>query len=145
MRRLLMEHFPIAFGIGLAAWRLTGKAELIPMALLTGWLIDVDHLVDFGYFLLHRKPGILDYSVLATGAYFRLNGKVIVPFHSWELVLFWALAWGWAGELGIAVTGSVAWAAHLLHDQFSYRVAPLGYLFSYRAKRHFAHTGFCGL
>ena len=116
---------------------------MVGVALLTGWLIDIDHLVDFAYFLLHRKPSKADHSMFTTGAYFRLNGKVIVPLHSWELVLLWALAWSWAGDFGTAVAGSVAWVAHLLLDQFSYRVTPLGYLFSYRAKRRFAHTGFC--
>jgi len=141
--RLLVEHLGPALIIGgLASWWFQDW-RLIGVALLTGWLIDADHLVDFAYFLRHRKPGAFDRSMLTTGAYFRLNGKVIVPLHSWELALLWALAWGWAGEIGIAATGSAAWMAHLLHDQISYRVTPLGYFFSYRAKHRFAHAGFC--
>jgi hypothetical protein len=141
--RLLVDHLGPALIIGgLASWWFQDW-RLIGIALLTGWLIDTDHLVDFAYFLLHRKPGAFDRSMLTTGAYFRLNGKVIVPLHSWELALLWALAWSWAGEIGIAVTGSLAWMAHLFYDQISYRVTPLGYFFSYRAKHRFAHAGFC--
>jgi len=56
----------------------------------------VDHLVDFSYFLLHRKPGAFDRFMLITGTYFRLNGRVIVPFHSRELALLWD--WHGAGQ-----------------------------------------------
>ena len=48
--RLLTEHLEIALAIGtLASW-FYHEWWLIGVALMTGWLIDADHLVDFGYF-----------------------------------------------------------------------------------------------
>jgi hypothetical protein len=141
--RLLVDHLGPSLIIGgLASWWFQDW-RLIGVALLTGWLIDADHLVDLAYFLFHRKPGAFDRTMLSTGAYFRLNGKVIVPFHSWELALLWALAWSWADEPGIAVAGSTAWLLHLAYDQYNYRVTTMGYWFFYRLLRGFAHKGFC--
>lgn len=142
--RLLTDHIGTSLAIGgLMSWWFQ-EWWLIGVALLTGWLIDADHLVDFTYFLMRRRSGSFDLSMVTTGAYFKLSGKVIVPLHSWELVFLWTVIWAGLGYSAIAITGAVAWTVHLLHDQFSYRVTPLGYLFSYRAKRHFAHAGFCG-
>lgn len=142
--RLMIDHLGTALAIGgLASWWYQ-EWWLIGVALLTGWLIDADHLVDFGYFLMNSSVSTFDRSVLVSGAYFKQNGKVIVPLHSWELVFLWLMVWSSLGYPGIAITGAAAWAAHLLHDQLSYRVTPLGYFFAYRAKRHFAYAGFCG-
>ena len=143
LMRLLTDHLGAALAIGgLVSWWCQ-EWWLIGVALLTGWLIDADHLVDVAYFLMRRRPGSFDRSMVTTGAYFKLNGKVIVPLHSWELVFLWTVIWAGLGYSAIAVTGAAAWTAHLLHDQLSYHVTPLGYLFSYRAKRYFAYDGFC--
>lgn len=140
---LLAEHLAPALIVGGLSWWWFSDWRLVPIALVTGWLIDSDHLVDFGYFLLRRGSTAGALPMLTTGAYFKANGKIIVPLHSWELAILWGFAWAIAGEPGIAMSGSLAWAVHLLQDQRKYGVTPLGYLFSYRAGRGFAAAGFC--
>ena len=141
--RLLSEHLLPALVIGVVCAVVFNNWQLVGVALLTGWLIDADHLVDFSYFLWRRKIANLDFTTVTSGSYFKSNGKVIVPLHSWELVVFWVIYWLSLGEIGIAITGALAWIVHLVHDQISYRVVPLGYFALYRAYRNFTHAGFC--
>ena len=141
--RLLTDHLTTALLIGVLASWWYQEWWLIGVALLTGWLIDADHLVDLGYYLRRCKPGAFQRSMLTSGGYFKLNNKVIVPLHSWELVALWFCVWFSTGHTDVAITGALAWGLHLLHDQRSYRVTPLGYFFSFRLLRNFGYTGFC--
>ena len=141
--RLLGEHLLPALVIGVLCAVIFSNWQLVGVALLTGWLIDVDHLVDFSYYLWRRKIATLNFTTITSGGYFKANGKVIVPLHSWELVLLWAVYWASLSEIGIATTGALAWIAHLVHDQLSYRVTLLGYSFLNRANIKFSQEKFC--
>ena len=142
MRRLLVEHLPVALLIGLGGYAWTADGLCLPVALLTGWLIDADHLFDFAYYALRSRPNV-DYRLVNNGGYFKINNKVFVPLHSWELtilILFGGIA---MGEAALAVIGAVAHGAHLLQDQFHYRVRFLGYSLISRSFSRFTLTGFC--
>jgi hypothetical protein len=83
--RLLSEHLLPALVIGVVCAVALGNWQLVGVALLTWWLIDADHMVDFSSFLWCRKIANLDFTTVTSGSYFKSNGKVIVPLHSWEL------------------------------------------------------------
>lgn len=141
--KLLFEHLPLSIATGLAGWWLSGDYGCLLASLVAGWMIDADHLVDFFYYV-HRAGKAADYSLVKTGKYFKLNGKVIVPLHAWEITFI---------LLGCAVflpdtrfiwfSAALAHAAHLLQDQFAYQVRPMGYTFFSRVIHNFCHTGFC--
>lgn len=139
--RIIYEHLPFTLLVGIAGWLLTADPICFLAALLGGWLIDFDHLVDFLYYACRTgsKPGL---RLLMSGSYFKLNGKVLVPLHSWEIVLvigyvsFTEQSYAWA-------CAGLAMGLHLLQDQFSYKVRPGGYVFILRAIRYFDINNFC--
>ncbi len=142
MRRLLVEHLPVALLVGLGGYGWTGDGLCVPAALATGWLIDADHLFDFAYYVFRSYPNV-DYRLLNNGEYFKINNKVFVPLHSWELtflILFGGIA---TGEVALGAVGAAAHGAHLFQDQFHYRVRPLGYSLVSRLSSRFTLTGFC--
>ena len=78
MRRLLVEHLPVALFVGFCGCGWTGEWQCVPAALVAGWLIDADHLFDFAYYVFRHYPNV-DYRLLRNGGYFKINEKVFVP------------------------------------------------------------------
>lgn len=142
MRRLLVEHFPVALLVGLGGYGWTGDWLCVPVALSTGWLIDVDHLFDFGYYVFRYYPNV-DYRLLNNGGYFKINNKVFVPFHSWELTLLVLVGGAVAGEAVLGLVAAAAHGAHISQDQIHYRVRGFGYFLISRALSHFRLESFC--
>ncbi|MHB9118259.1 MAG: hypothetical protein ACYC2R_08285 [Burkholderiales bacterium] len=141
--KLLFEHLPLSLAIGIAGWWLSGDTACLLAALVAGWAIDADHLVDFFYYTC-RTGKEADYSLVRTGKYFKLNGKVFVPLHAWEITLMLLfLALLVPATQAIMLCAAIAHGAHLLQDQLMYRVRPYGYWFMSRLHEHFAHDGFC--
>ena len=139
--KLLFEHLYVASLIGCIGWFISGNYYCVPSALIAGWLIDLDHLCDF---LLHSNRSKINLSIMRTGEYFKINNTVIVPLHSWEitalLLILGTLVPDYRAPL---LAAAIAHGAHLLKDQFSYRVRVLGYSFISRAKHKFTHQDFC--
>lgn len=141
--RLLLEHFPLSSVIGLAGWWLSGDSGCLLAALVTGWMIDADHLVDFLYYVARTK-GDANYAWAGTGKYFKHNGKVFVPMHAWELtIVLLSCAVVFQNVSTIFVCAALAHGVHLMQDQLAYRVRPFGYSFISRATSRFVLNGFC--
>ena len=143
MKRLLLEHLPISLFFGISGWLSGGDWLCVPFALAAGWCIDADHLYDFGYYwYLHKKN--TDFSIIASGEYFNINGKIFVPLHSWELTLILVIGLGFFSQNWIlAVTTGGAHMAHLIQDMRAYNVRLLGYSFISRAFHAFEQQRFC--
>ena len=143
LARLILEHLIPSTIIGLLAWYVTGDQALVAIALLTGWLIDADHLLDL---LLDRhRAGNRDSlsEIVMTGSYFKRNDKIIVMLHSWELIVLWISGWWFWGRPDIGITGGVSWIVHLLIDQNSYSLSPWAYFLSYRLTHGFDLRSIC--
>lgn len=143
MNRLLFEHLPLSLLIGCLGCLSGGNWLCLQFALAVGWCIDVDHLFDFFYYLSqhHGKP---DWSLIRSGGYFSINGKIFVPLHSWELTFITVLGLGFFTQNWIlALTTGAAHTAHLLQDMRAYKVRLLGYSLISRAFRSFEQRGFC--
>ena len=105
---------------------------------MAGWMIDVDHMVDCWYYI-RRARVAMSLFLIRTGRYFELNGRVLVPFHAWELtVIFILLALLYEDVSVVFFSAALAHGAHLLQDQLKYRVRPLGYWLSFRYQKRFA-------
>lgn len=141
--KLLMDHFLVALGIGILASLVFSDWSLIFVALLTGWMVDVDHIYDFAFYL--NKYGIskVNPEFLIRGEYFKLNNRVFVLLHSWEFLFIWLVVFIALHKYSLAITGSIAWAFHILKDQMAYKVTPMGYSLIYRASKGFSRNGFC--
>jgi hypothetical protein len=141
--KLLLEHLPVSFAIGLVGWWFSGDWVCLAWALTAGWLVDADHLVDFTCYLWHNGRAA-DWRHVSTGLYFKLNGRVMVPLHAWEISIFLAFMatfyahnpWPWA-------CAALAHGVHLWHDQNAYRVRKHGYWLVSRIGNRFTHDGFC--
>ena len=141
--RLLLEHLPLSAVIGLAGWWLSGDSGCLPAALVTGWMVDADHLVDFLYYVARTK-GDANYAWAGTGKYFKHNGKVFVPMHAWELtIVLLSCAVVFQNASTIFVCAALAHGVHLIQDQRSYKVRPLGYWLTSRFYQDFKLDGFC--
>lgn len=137
-------HFVLALGVGVFCYWKFGNPWLISISLLTGFFIDLDHLLD--YFATQisagRKLSFSPRTFLQVGSYIGRTEKIYVPLHGWEYVMiFWFL-----GRL-IGVTGlewaiSLPYFFHLLWDSITVRPRPLAYFLAYRLLNGFAAKNF---
>jgi hypothetical protein len=149
-------HFSFALSIGFVLALVFSSAWLIFFALLMGFFIDVDHLVDYIYCFFKNKQTVNKKnwlnpifhlkSFFDPYAYVKKNQKVIVPFHGWELVpLFWLglrfLGQEWAIP-GLEWT-SLAYTAHLFWDQLVCAGNWRSYFFVYRLFNRFSYQAYC--
>lgn len=142
--KLLWEHLPLSLAVGLLGGWMSGDIALcILAALIAGWAMDADHLVDFLWYL-SRAGKSANYSLVKTGQYFKLNNKVIVPLHAWEITLvLFILAANFNQSRWVWLSAAIAHGLHLLQDQFSYKVSLNGYWFSSRLINRFSLVTFC--
>lgn len=142
--QIFWEHCPGSLIVGLIAAYISGNPTHIPIAMIFGWLIDVDHLFDYMLFL-RQSSSKFSVAKFFTGSYFKKSGRVILPFHSFEICIGLV-------SLGLMIdhpsyhwliTASAATALHLAHDQFSHKPNPLGYFFLARHRNDFNIEWFC--
>ena len=141
-----LVHFSIALLIGLFFYWRHRRWELILAALIPGFLIDVDHLID--YFLWHGFTFDLRL-FFDVDSYMETSGKVYVLFHGWELIpVFWLLG-QWLGkrskikDLSWAV--SLAYFGHLFWDYLAFYRYPLNYSLIFRIINRFEAEKFFNL
>ena len=141
MKRLLVEHFPSALIVGLLGFAWSHEWQCIPAALVAGWMLDADHIFDFVRYAVLYRPNF-DFSLIRNGGYFKVNEKVFVPLHAWELTVVMGI-FGAVLNSPPLIFAAIAHGAHLTQDQLTYRVRPLGYFFISRAMSRFSLNGFC--
>ena len=111
-------HLLVSAALGGAAYAVTRSARAAVAPLVSGFLIDADHL--------------LDYALIRTAVGER---KILLALHGWEWLPAWLLADRWLGMRGALALG---YATHLLIDQLSNeKRTPLAYFISYRAAHGF--------
>jgi len=143
MGRLIVEHLIPSGCIGVGAWILSGEWFLFVIALCTGWLIDVDHLLDLVLSLFRNGKISSLGEMIKNGSYFERNGKIIVFLHSWELALLWTITWCFLGWPAIGFAGGLSWLIHLFVDQKSYNLSPWAYFLTYRLVKGFNIRWIC--
>jgi len=141
VKRLFFEHFPLALISGLLGFAWSHEWQCIPAALVAGWMLDADHIFDFARYVICNRPNI-DMSLIRNGGYFKVNNKVLVPLHAWELTVAMAI-FGAVLDSPPLITAAIAHGAHLIQDQGAYKVRPLGYWFISRTMSRFSLNGFC--
>jgi hypothetical protein len=111
-------HLAASLALGSAFWLLTGQRRTALAPLVSGFLIDFDHFVDYG--LVRTRLG---------------EATVVLPLHGWEYVPAW-----WLLDRALALRGSL-WAGYVLHltiDQiWNEKRSRLAYLVTWRARRRF--------
>ncbi|MFH1560299.1 MAG: hypothetical protein ABID84_02660 [Chloroflexota bacterium] len=113
-------HAAISLALGGGTWLFTGSPGSLVVALLVGVFLDLDHLLDYYRWL------ILDQT-----------HRLLLFLHSYELLipaLFISYTSHWNP---LAIAGTLALLGHLLTDQLTNQVRPMGYFFTYRALNSF--------
>jgi hypothetical protein len=133
-------HLATSIALSGAAYASTGSTEIAAGCFAGGFLIDVDHYLDYLFFEKQwRRPGPLSF----LGYYFSYRPqKLVLPLHSIEvmtLLLLVILGHPWPWLIGY-------WTGALMHLIFDVMVngehatkrAILFYIFTYRAANRFA-------
>lgn len=113
----------------------------IPVAFLSGFFVDADHLIDYGIYKKFRKFNLSEF---LSGKFFDKSGKVYVFFHGFEYVpvlivmgvVFSNLSWLFL-SLGLSLF------FHLCFDTIHNRTKRQSYFFTFRLINHFSHNDFC--
>ncbi|MBF8266974.1 MAG: hypothetical protein HW388_482 [Dehalococcoidia bacterium] len=113
-------HAAVSLALGGGTYLVTGSPGSVGVALLTGVLVDLDHLPDF------YRWFILDQS-----------NRIWLLLHSYELLIP-AILLSYATDWNpLALAGTLGFLVHLLCDQWANGVRPLTYFFTYRALKGF--------
>ncbi len=142
----MLVHYILAAGAFGAVFFLTKSFLWAGLAFLINIFLDADHLVDYwlanGFNLDYRR---FVSETLDEGLYFVKSQKVIVPSHSWELLIL-ALFAAWATntpQLGIVF--AFGFLPHIIWDQITYAKRPLMYFLVFRALHKFNLKKVCGV
>ncbi len=114
------RHAAISFGLGLVLWWVTSSFSSFVLTMIAGFLIDVDHFVEYFRFVLRGK-----------------QDKIFILLHSVELLVpGWILAFSFKWQTQ-AVVMTIGFLAHLASDYVYYRPRLSTYSLLYRALRGF--------
>lgn len=129
------------------------KPFVAAFAFIFGFFIDVDHFVDYFYYLNKFDKPFSLYQFF-TGEGFRACGKVIIPLHGWEwvaLLLLFALVLRleffkgkvWRTLSQILIVSAVSMFAHVLTDALTNGMYFYSYSFLYRFANRFDSSVIC--
>ena len=116
------------------------KISIIISALAGGVFVDLDHFLD--YFIAFGTNFNIRYFL--AGYQFLKSDLIIVPVHSFELVLILLVYSWWLSKKKqhilttiIIVTFAISLLSHLVIDVYSNDLPPKSYLFLYRSSNNF--------
>ena len=113
-------HTAASLGLGGVAWAATGSPLALPVAVTTGVLVDLDHVIDF---FDSRDQG--------------RRSHMFRPFHAWEYLLLALVLLLTFSQHPLFLVAFLGYLSHLLLDQFANQVHPLAYFIVYRAAHRF--------
>lgn len=113
-------HAVISAAAGAAVWGVTHQPWAVLSAVLTGVLVDLDHLLDYYRWIVKER-----------------REHVWLVLHGYELTAVAVLAAYLSGWDPVIVAAGIAWLCHVLTDQFTNHVRPGTYFLTYRALQGF--------
>ena len=142
--RPFWEHLPPALVIGGAFSLQFDDPRFVIIAIVSGWLVDVDHLFDFLFFCLKSKsqPTL---ELFSSGRYFKRSNKAYLFFHSYELAVLTLFCGVFVvpGSKYHWMCGGLCLLVHLLQDILTNKTTIIGYSLVYRAHTRFSFTTLC--
>ncbi|HVB96284.1 MAG TPA: hypothetical protein VNG11_01000 [Chloroflexota bacterium] len=117
-----LTHLVVSTGLATLEWIRTGRLAPTIAPLISGFLIDADHLVDFTRYQASGKKS---------------EGRIVLPLHGWEYAILLLLARRLFGK-GVVEGLLLGYVGHLVVDQFTNTTThPLTYFVSFRWWRGF--------
>lgn len=131
---MLPRGHAIASGIvSICVWAYFRSISCAVVSFAAGVLLDADHVIDHcathGFTLKLRD-------VYDSCLNIRLK-KLYLVLHSYEMVAFLWLAIFWFGLSNIWMALAIGWTQHLLIDQVTNPINPLGYFLMFRIAKGF--------
>jgi len=135
-----ITHFSLSIIAGVIIGYLTSNYYAILIALVSGFFIDFDHLIDYCIYTKFQKFNLKEF---LSGKFFDYSGKVYVVFHGYEYILIFLI-------VALAVP-SLNWffyslalshLLHLIYDTISNKPKWPTYFIIYRAINNFDHSKF---
>jgi len=140
-----LVHLSLSLAVGGFFYYRHRDWRLILAALVTGFLVDLDHWLDYFFYY---GPMVNLKLFFGPPSYMALSRKIYVLFHGWEYLVPLALIGHWLEKRwkikNLAVVLVLAYFFHLLWDQLCYGQHPLAYFFTYRFLNYFSIEGFHG-
>ena len=136
----IIEHLPLTIFVIVVMSLIDGiNFNIILLCLLFGWLIDLDHLIDF--ILLNEKKNYFNLNLFFNGSYFQKSQKIYIFLHSYKITL--ALIY-----FSILYDKKIYYVAlahffHLFQDQIFNNVRFFSYFFIYRLSNNFDIKKIC--
>lgn len=133
-------HFTLSIISGTIVALIFGNWWAVPVALLSGFLIDLDHFFDYFKFTKFKR---FDSKEFLSGKYFDYSNKVFLPLHGFEysLVLI-AIALLMPSAAWWVLSLAVSLILHLIYDTISNKPIWPTYFLIYRITKNFNHKTF---
>jgi hypothetical protein len=128
MEHHMMVSAPIAAG----TYYFTNSWIYTAMTLFLGFLIDVDHVIDYV-----REEKRFDMKHLFVKSYEGAFGHFWCIFHAWEYIPLAWIAGAVFNNYTFSIVFTIAYASHMLPDQLLNNTKPLGYFLTYRVMKKF--------
>ena len=141
----ILEHLPTSILCSILFFQSSQNIVLSIIPLVAGWLIDLDHLLDY-FIYLKRSGKRFNLNFFLSGKYFEENKKVIVIFHSWEIAIFLYVLYYFIEDYLLKNLFFFTFLSYLIHiiiDQLTNKPVILGYSTIYRLNKKFDINSFC--
>lgn len=133
------HHGAVSLASGGLLWLGLGSQGAGVACFLTGLLLDLDHVVDY---LCHRPRENTLADLVDVCESCRLD-RVVLPLHSWELLVLAVLAAAvFPQQRPLLVGAAVGLGTHLLTDQISNPVTRRAYFMLHRWRHGFRRRAF---
>ena len=132
-------HFILSIIAGTVVGYFTNNLWAIPVALVSGFFIDGDHLID--YFIYQGTK--FNLAEFLSGKTFDLSGKVYVFFHGFEYAIIFAITGVLLPHLSwLFFSLALSNLFHLIFDTISNKPIWPTYFLTYRIIKNFDHKIF---
>jgi hypothetical protein len=113
------RHALVSLGTGLLGWAWSGSPITLPLSIVVGVLVDLDHIADYAWLAISNEHCL------------------ILPLHGYELMpaLWWAVRGPFGNRVATSVT--LSYFLHLLSDEVENETQPGAYSLIWRAVNGF--------
>lgn len=140
---IIFEHLPPSLFIGILFYNFHQNTDYFIVALIFGWLIDVDHLFDY-YLWINKSNSHFSVKTFLNGSYFEKCGRVYLLFHAWEWSFILCLLGIFLEENNsFLLCAGLGLFVHLFQDHISNKPNAMGYSIFFRYANKFSLDMFC--
>lgn len=129
-----LGHIIMSAGVSLATYHKYRSPSAAAASFLAGWLIDLDHIVDY----VRAHGWRLNWERFSEANHEKYSGKLYLPLHSYELLALFFLLFRGPQRQPFRVGITLSILTHLLLDQrYNPARKPLTYFLAHRIRKRF--------